>query len=165
MKFPDQFIWGAGTSSYQVEGASRAGGKGPSIWDTFCERPGVISDGQSGEIACDQFHRLEQDVAAMAEIGRDRLFEPPLVLGHHGLEPLQPVEPQRKRRRGLGARKVDQAMEGVFQGADRGALQGLIHGGLLHHSGAMHRHRAFRRAIAHRGSSTFRARYLRSRPE
>lgn len=69
MKFPDQFIWGAGTSSYQVEGASRAGGKGPSIWDTFCERPGVISDGQSGEIACDQFHRLEQDVAAMAEIG------------------------------------------------------------------------------------------------
>lgn len=69
MKFPDQFIWGAGTSSYQVEGASRAAGKGPSIWDMFCDRPGVISDGQNGEVACDQYHRAEQDVAAMAEIG------------------------------------------------------------------------------------------------
>jgi len=69
MRFPDQFVWGAGTSSYQVEGAARAAGKGPSVWDMFCAQKGVISDGQSGEVACDQYHRIEQDVAAMAEIG------------------------------------------------------------------------------------------------
>src|SRR4051812_29421567 len=67
--FPAGFVWGAATSSYQVEGAANVDGRGRSIWDTFCELPGTIRDGSSGEISCDQYHRYPEDVALMRELG------------------------------------------------------------------------------------------------
>ncbi len=69
LKFPTDFTWGAATSSYQIEGAHTAGGRGPSIWDTFCRTPGKVVRGENGDIACDHYHRYAQDVAMMAELG------------------------------------------------------------------------------------------------
>jgi len=68
-RFPAGFGWGVATSSYQIEGAVREGGRGVSIWDTFCRRPGVIRDGHTGEVATDSYHRWEQDVALLAGLG------------------------------------------------------------------------------------------------
>lgn len=67
--FPKNFTWGAATASYQVEGAAEADGRGPSIWDRFCRKPGAVYDGHTGDIACDHYHRMEADVALMREIG------------------------------------------------------------------------------------------------
>jgi beta-glucosidase len=69
--FPDGFTWGVSTSSYQIEGAVHADGRGPSIWDTFSRVPGAIADGQSGELACDHYHRLEDDLDLLAWLGVD----------------------------------------------------------------------------------------------
>jgi beta-glucosidase len=67
--FPDGFLWGAATSSYQIEGSPSADGKGPSIWDAFTRVPGAIEDGSSGDIACDHYRRWEADVDLMADLG------------------------------------------------------------------------------------------------
>jgi beta-glucosidase len=67
--FPDGFVWGTATASYQIEGAAYEDGRGPSIWDTFSRKPGAISDKSSGDVACDHYHRVEEDVALMAELG------------------------------------------------------------------------------------------------
>ncbi|HEY2075097.1 MAG TPA: GH1 family beta-glucosidase [Streptosporangiaceae bacterium] len=67
--FPPGFAWGVATAAYQIEGAVSEDGRGDSIWDTFCRRPGVIGDGQSGEIAADHYHRWPEDVALMARLG------------------------------------------------------------------------------------------------
>ncbi len=67
--FPSNFSWGAATASYQIEGAVEADGRGPSIWDMFCRKPGAVFDGHTGDIACDHYHRMEEDVALMREIG------------------------------------------------------------------------------------------------
>ncbi len=67
--FPPGFVWGAATSSYQIEGSPAADGKGESIWDTFTRTPGAIEDGSSGDIACDHYRRWESDVDLMAELG------------------------------------------------------------------------------------------------
>ena len=53
-RFPDEFIWGAATASYQIEGAVAEDGKGPSTWDVFCKRPGAVFEGHSGEVACER---------------------------------------------------------------------------------------------------------------
>ncbi|HEX7021513.1 MAG TPA: GH1 family beta-glucosidase [Trueperaceae bacterium] len=71
IEFPDDFIWGASTSSYQIEGAWNEDGKGPSIWDTFSHQPGHIAGGATGDVACDHYHRYREDVALMAELGLD----------------------------------------------------------------------------------------------
>ena len=63
------FLWGVATSAYQVEGAVHEDGRGASIWDTFCRKPGKVRNGDTGDVACDQYHRFEQDVALMAELG------------------------------------------------------------------------------------------------
>jgi beta-glucosidase len=68
-QFPEGFRWGVATSAYQIEGAVAAGGRGASVWDTFCARPGSIKDGRSGTIATDSYHRWEQDVALLAGLG------------------------------------------------------------------------------------------------
>ena len=68
-RFPAGFYWGVATSAFQIEGAVREGGRGASIWDTFCRRPGVIRDGHTGEVATDSYHRWEQDVALLAGLG------------------------------------------------------------------------------------------------
>lgn len=67
--FPDGFLWGAATASYQIEGAVRDGGRGPSVWDTFSHTPGKVANGHTGDVACDHYHRVEADVATMAELG------------------------------------------------------------------------------------------------
>jgi len=69
--FPKGFIFGAGSSAYQVEGAAREGGKGPSIWDTFSHIPGKIDDGKNGDVALDQYHRYKEDVQLLKYMGMD----------------------------------------------------------------------------------------------
>lgn len=74
-RFPRDFAWGFAASAYQIEGAATEDGRGPSIWDTFARVPGAIADGQSGDIACDHYHRYPEDVAIMAALGaRDYRF-------------------------------------------------------------------------------------------
>ncbi|MFG1919949.1 GH1 family beta-glucosidase [Micromonospora sp. NPDC048898] len=68
-EFPAGFRWGVSTSAHQIEGASTADGRGPSIWDTFAHSPGRISDGSSGAVACDHYHRHTEDVALLAGLG------------------------------------------------------------------------------------------------
>jgi beta-glucosidase len=67
--FPKDFVWGAATSSYQIEGAWLEGGKGLSIWDAFCHASGKIHNGETGDVACDHYHRFEEDVKLMAKLG------------------------------------------------------------------------------------------------
>ena len=66
--FPEDFIWGSATSSFQIEGATDEDGRGESIWDRFCEKPGAISDKTNGKVACDHYHRYKDDVALMSEL-------------------------------------------------------------------------------------------------
>ncbi|MEM9609399.1 MAG: GH1 family beta-glucosidase [Actinomycetota bacterium] len=68
-RFPEDFVWGVATSAAQIEGAVHADGRGESIWDRFARRPGAIADGTTPEVACDHYHRMEGDVALMAELG------------------------------------------------------------------------------------------------
>ncbi len=68
-RFPDGFLWGVGTSSYQIEGAVDADGRGPSIWDTFVRTPGKVNRGDTGDIACDSYNRLADDVALLDALG------------------------------------------------------------------------------------------------
>lgn len=67
--FAPAFLWGAGSSAYQIEGAAEDAGKGRSVWDAFVERPGAIADGQSGRQACDFFNRFRDDIALMRGLG------------------------------------------------------------------------------------------------
>lgn len=69
MAFPKNFLWGAATAAYQVEGAWNVDGKGPSIWDNFVRIPGKTFEGTTGDIAADHYHRYQEDVALMAEMG------------------------------------------------------------------------------------------------
>ena len=68
-RFPDDFYWGAAAASYQIEGAHNADGKGPSVWDVFCTKPGAVKGGETGEVACDHYHRYQEDVDLMKQIG------------------------------------------------------------------------------------------------
>jgi beta-glucosidase len=68
-RFPSDFRWGAATAAYQVEGAARTDGRGPSIWDTFSHTPGRVLNGATGDEAIDHYHRYREDVALMAELG------------------------------------------------------------------------------------------------
>jgi beta-glucosidase len=70
-RFPPDFVWGVATSSYQIEGATTADGKGESIWDRFCRQPGAIADGSNGDVACDHYHRLEADLDLIQGLGVD----------------------------------------------------------------------------------------------
>ncbi len=67
--FPHNFLWGAATAAYQVEGGHDADGKGPSIWDIYSHLPGTTFEGTTGDIAVDHYHRFREDVALMAEMG------------------------------------------------------------------------------------------------
>jgi beta-glucosidase len=67
--FPAGFVWGTATASYQIEGAVDEDGRGPSIWDTFSHTPGKVRDGDTGDVACDHYHRMPDDVAVMADLG------------------------------------------------------------------------------------------------
>ena len=68
-KFPNDFVWGVATSSFQIEGATQIDGRAPSIWDTMCDEAGRIADGTNGHVACDHYHRYEEDADIMANLG------------------------------------------------------------------------------------------------
>jgi beta-glucosidase len=68
-RFPDGFAWGVATAAYQIEGAVAEDGRTDSVWDTFCRQPGVVRDGHTGDVADDHYHRWQQDVALMADLG------------------------------------------------------------------------------------------------
>jgi beta-glucosidase len=67
--FPEGFVWGVATSSYQIEGAVDEGGRGPSIWDTFSHRPGAVDNDDTGDVACDHYHRWPEDLDLMVDLG------------------------------------------------------------------------------------------------
>ena len=69
MQFPKDFMWGAATSSYQIEGASTEDGRGATIWDVFCDTPGKVKNGENGDVAIDHYYRYKEDVAFMADAG------------------------------------------------------------------------------------------------
>jgi beta-glucosidase len=69
VKFPADFMWGAATAAYQVEGAWNEDGKGESIWDRFSHTPGKVANGDTGDVACDHYHHYVEDVALMQKIG------------------------------------------------------------------------------------------------
>lgn len=68
LKFPKSFLFGAATAAYQIEGAWNEDGKGQSIWDAFAHIPGKIDNGDTGDVACDHYHRMKEDVARMKEL-------------------------------------------------------------------------------------------------
>lgn len=68
-RFPEGFLWGAATSAYQVEGSPLADGASPSIWQRFTHSPGLVHDGDTGDVACDHYRLYKQDVALMRELG------------------------------------------------------------------------------------------------
>jgi beta-glucosidase len=68
-RFPKAFGWGFAASAYQIEGAADEDGRGPSIWDTFARVPGAIADGETGDVACDHYHRYREDIDLMARLG------------------------------------------------------------------------------------------------
>lgn len=67
--FPPDFLWGSATASYQIEGGVREGGRTPSIWDTFSHTPGRVLAGDTGDVACDHFHRWPEDLELMSQLG------------------------------------------------------------------------------------------------
>jgi len=69
LKFPEDFIWGAATAAYQIEGAWDEDGKGESIWDHFTHQPHRVLNGDTGDVACDHYHHMPQDVALMKDLG------------------------------------------------------------------------------------------------
>lgn len=69
--FPQDFVWGAATAAYQIEGAVNEDGRGPSIWDWFSSQPGKTYQGHTGEIAVDHYHRYPEDIALMRSLGLD----------------------------------------------------------------------------------------------
>ena len=69
VQFPEGFLWGAATSAYQIEGSPLADGAGPSIWQRFAHTPGMMKNGDTGDIACDHYNRMPSDVALMRQLG------------------------------------------------------------------------------------------------
>jgi beta-glucosidase len=71
IQFPKDMKWGTATASYQIEGAAFEDGRGLSIWDTFSHTPGKVVNGDNGDVACDSYHRYEEDITIMKELGID----------------------------------------------------------------------------------------------
>ena len=69
MNFPDDFLWGAATASYQIEGANLDDGRGECIWYRFSHTPGHVVNGDTGDVACDHYYRYRDDVALMKQLG------------------------------------------------------------------------------------------------
>jgi beta-glucosidase len=65
----NRFVWGVSTASYQIEGAAAEDGRGASIWDAFCRQKGRVANGETGDLACDHYHRYREDIALMRELG------------------------------------------------------------------------------------------------
>ena len=80
IRFPADFLWGVATSAYQIEGAVDTDGRGESIWDRFCARPGAIADGSSGAGACEHYHRFREDIRLVKGIKAGRRVRIPVAL-------------------------------------------------------------------------------------
>ena len=95
-RFPPGFLWGAATSAYQIEGAVDEDGRGRSIWDTFSHTPGKVHGGDTGDIACDSYHRYEEDLDLLSELGVGAL---PLLgrLAARPADRTRPGQPARAR--------------------------------------------------------------------
>lgn len=73
---PDGFVWGAATAAYQIEGAVAEDGRAPSIWDTFSRTPGKVANGDTGDVACDHYHRVPEDIGLMGGSAWTRTASP-----------------------------------------------------------------------------------------
>ena len=69
LALPASFKWGISTAAYQIEGAAAEDGRGPSIWDLYGRQKGRIANGDTGDVACDHYHRYREDVALMRRLG------------------------------------------------------------------------------------------------
>ena len=69
LAFPAGFTWGAATAAYQIEGATTEDGRGPSVWDTFSRTPGKVRGGDTGDVACDSYHRYPEDADLIKSLG------------------------------------------------------------------------------------------------
>ena len=69
MQFSNDFLWGAASASYQIEGAYLEDGKGENIWDAYCQESGHVAHGENGNVACDHYHRFREDVKMMQKMG------------------------------------------------------------------------------------------------
>jgi len=69
--FPKNFHWGVATSAYQIEGAAEEDGRGPSIWDWYCRQPGAVAENHTGNVACDHYHRISEDIKRIKALGVD----------------------------------------------------------------------------------------------
>ena len=67
--FKKNFVWGVSAAAYQIEGATNEGGRTPSVWDMFCLKDGAIERGETGDIACDFYHKYKEDIALMKSLG------------------------------------------------------------------------------------------------
>ncbi len=109
--FPGGFLWGVATAAYQIEGAVSEGGRGPSIWDTFSHTPGKIARGDTGDIACDGYHRLEGDLDLVAELGvgayRFSVAWPRVQPGGSGAANEEGLDYYRRLVDGLGERGIE----------------------------------------------------------
>ena len=95
MSFPNDFIWGAASAAYQIEGAVSEDGRGQTVWDVFSHTAGKTYEGHTGDIACDSYHRFEEDLAALLTlgvkhyrfgIGWTRIFPDGRTLNEHGFD-------------------------------------------------------------------------------
>lgn len=69
VKFKEGFVWGAATAAYQIEGAAKTDGRGESVWDAFCRVQGAVKGGDTGDVACDHYHRFREDIAMLRDLG------------------------------------------------------------------------------------------------
>ncbi len=96
MGYSKDFIWGCATAAYQVEGATHVGGRSESIWDVYARTPGRVYAGQNGDVAADQYHRYEEDIALMADLGishyRFSVAWPRIIPQGHGAVNAQGVD-------------------------------------------------------------------------
>jgi beta-glucosidase len=109
--FPETFLWGVATSAYQIEGAVGADGRGRSIWDTFTHRPGTILHGDTGDIAADHYHHLEEDLDLLAQLGvkayRFSIGWPRIQPDGHGKPNRRGVDFYRRLLDGLAQRGIE----------------------------------------------------------
>ena len=191
-RFPDGFHWGVATSAYQIEGAVHEDGRGVSIWDTFCQQPGTIRNGDTGEVAIDSYHRWAEDVALLAGLGvtayrfshrlaagpagRDRGGQPRRAgllrpadrraagRGHHpGADALSLGPAAAAGGRGRLAGPADRAAVRRLRGADRGPA-GRPDPAVDHPERAIRRHRVRLRARRARTGAGADARRAADRP-
>ena len=126
MSFPENFVWGAATAAYQIEGAVQEDGRGLSIWDTFSHTPGKTKNGDTGDIACDSYHRWAEDIALLKEMHL-KAYPCRLLLLYQCDQPA--ANPFRKQADRIHCRKLHdhiffRALKLVYSGAYRqGALE------------------------------------------